>query len=147
MTKTLYIARGLPGSGKSTALMKLSSEVFEDELTYPIIVEADYYHGNPYNWKQENQHAAHTWCRETVFAHMRNGDKLLCLETQTLERKSISPTWIRRRNMDILLLLLNLLRHGARMLRTVLLRIRIAYHRKQSKEWQQTLRKTTDFPL
>jgi len=80
MVNTLYITRGLPGSGKSTAINSMMAKVLEpwedmNTTTFPPSMawcEADYYHGTPYNWKQENQSAAHLFCRLTIQAHINN---------------------------------------------------------------------------
>ena len=82
MSNTLYIARGLPGSGKTTAIQNKMAALCtfdgteEDFLAWqaPTLAwcEADYFHGYPYNWKQENQANAHLFCSLSIEAHMKN---------------------------------------------------------------------------
>lgn len=57
MEKILIIARGCPGSGKSTFAKMLADELF--------ICTADDYHMNDgkYEWKPENVQFAHTQCQ------------------------------------------------------------------------------------
>lgn len=62
---TLYIVRGLPGSGKSTFAKSLG--VF--------MVEADMFHmvDGKYNWEPKNVSAAHKWCKRQVYSAMIEG--------------------------------------------------------------------------
>lgn len=58
---TMYLIRGLPGSGKSWLAEAIAA--FTDNVE---ICEADDYHYNKYNvyeWKPENVHTSHLWCQ------------------------------------------------------------------------------------
>ena len=81
---TLYIIRGLPGSGKSTFAKTLSAAL-------PAIAwEADQYHMNNgvYDWKAENQHAAHQWCQDGVRECMMLQHKgVIVCNTSTTEKE------------------------------------------------------------
>jgi NEDD4-binding protein 2 len=65
--KTLFLVRGVPGSGKSTLVEALAA----------WDISADDYHtdadGN-YNWKPENVKKAHQWCQREVESAMQSND-------------------------------------------------------------------------
>lgn len=85
--KELYIVRGVSGAGKSTVADALS----ENSL-WPVC-EADSYHyqNGDYNWKVENQAAAHSWCKEKVRGAMSYGfDRIIVSNTNT-SLKEIQP--------------------------------------------------------
>lgn len=67
MKKTLFLIRGLPGSGKSFAAAVLS-----ENGKYPVL-SADMYfedsEGN-YNWDASKIKDAHAWCRNSVEEEM-----------------------------------------------------------------------------
>lgn len=85
--KMLYIIRGLPGSGKSTLADTLS-----DALP-ALRWEADQYHmqDGVYNWKAENQHAAHRWCQDGVEECMRCGHKNVIVSNTSTTEKEMKP--------------------------------------------------------
>ena len=66
--KTLYIVRGLPGSGKSTFATKLVGSDF-------LVCEADKYFtdadGN-YNFDATKLKDAHKWCHDSVETYMKD---------------------------------------------------------------------------
>ena len=68
MEKTLYIVRGLPGSGKSTFATKLVGDDF-------LVCEADKYFtdadGN-YNFDVTKIKDAHKWCQDRVETYMKD---------------------------------------------------------------------------
>ena len=58
--KTLFLIRGLPGSGKSSLIESL-------RITHNV--SADMYHINSegiYDWKPQNVKASHEWCKNQV---------------------------------------------------------------------------------
>lgn len=78
MSKTLYILRGLPGSGKST--WARSRHVFTTML------EADMYFVSPkgdYEFDPEKLHAAHRWCQNTARIMLNNGISVVVSNTFT----------------------------------------------------------------
>jgi len=93
MVNTLYITRGLPGSGKSSAITKhialMAVAKYGDGCPFPTFkyFEADYYHGSPYNWKQENQSAAHLYCRLSVQAAINNGIEEVYVGNTNIKQK------------------------------------------------------------
>ena len=97
MVNCLYIARGLPGSGKTTAIhnhmMFIHDEAGKDNKLYPSMAwcEADYFHGTPYNWKQENQQKAHEFCRLTTQAHINNGVNHVFVGNTNIKKKDYQP--------------------------------------------------------
>lgn len=69
MSKTLFIIRGLPGSGKSSFANHMWSSY--------VICEADKYfydrEGN-YNFDATKLYQAHMWCQEQVEIYMKDND-------------------------------------------------------------------------
>jgi predicted kinase len=80
MKNSLYLVRGLPGSGKST---------FASSLGYPVF-EADQYFIDPetneYNFDMSKIKLAHSWCKLRVEHGMEDGlDKIIVSNTFTQE--------------------------------------------------------------
>lgn len=77
----LIILRGLPGSGKSTYVKKN----FSKHKHY----EADMFHmkNGKYDWKQENQAAAHKWCLDSTKKSLENGYKVVVSNTFTTKKE------------------------------------------------------------
>ena len=75
---TLYLVRGLPGSGKSTWA--------KERFPAFIHLEADMWfidnEGN-YNFNQDNLHIAHRWCQDTTRILLRNGFNVIVSNTFT----------------------------------------------------------------
>ena len=69
MNKTLYIVRGLPGSGKSTFAKQLVSHDF-------LVCEADKYfidkETGEYNFDFTKIKDAHKFCQDTVETYMKD---------------------------------------------------------------------------
>jgi predicted kinase len=67
--KTLYIVRGLPGSGKSTFALKLVGEEF-------LVCEADKYfidkESGEYKFDGSKIKDAHKWCQDMVESYMKD---------------------------------------------------------------------------
>lgn len=86
MNKTLYLIRGLPGSGKSTFAKELASSLGAHHC------EADMYHidddTGEYLWKAENVHDAHRWCQEIAEHCMEwDHDNVVISNTFTTEKE------------------------------------------------------------
>ena len=64
MNKTLFLVRGLPGSGKSTIAERIAS----------VVVEADSFFLTPtYKYDASRISEAHQWCQDRTEAWMRDG--------------------------------------------------------------------------
>lgn len=85
--ETLYVIRGVSGSGKSTFAKKLAEAL---QICY---FEADMYHydeeGN-YNWKPSTVAASHAWCRNMVIEELGKGKSVIVANTTTTE-KELAP--------------------------------------------------------
>lgn len=71
MKNQLIIVRGTPGSGKSTLARRMLREGLVDAH-----YEADMFHIDPkgsYNFKVENSHLAHKWCKDMVKKALEKG--------------------------------------------------------------------------
>ena len=79
MINTLYLIRGLPGSGKSTYAKNLLNSI-----TSPtILLEADMYHyiNNIYNFDPSRLADAHDWCRTNTNIFLNNGHNVIVANT------------------------------------------------------------------
>lgn len=86
--KKLFILRGVSGSGKSTLAKELS-----DDGRWPVC-EADQFHyteDGVYEWKEENIHKAHQWCRDKVELHMKNEVEKIIVSNTTTSAKELKP--------------------------------------------------------
>lgn len=81
--KTLYLIRGLPGSGKSTFATELAAGLGCWRF------EADMYHmvDGVYRWKPEKVHASHQWCQQMTQAEMVTGRDVVVSNTFTTEKE------------------------------------------------------------
>lgn len=83
MKPTLYLVRGLPGSGKTSFAM-----VFSNALRR--VIEADSYfidkNGN-YNFDASKLFAAHKWCQDQVREEISAGFDCIVSNTSTTERE------------------------------------------------------------
>jgi len=66
--RTLYLIRGLPGSGKSTFARELVPDFLVCEADKFFITE------NGYEFDPSKLSEAHTWCQKTVEAYMQNSE-------------------------------------------------------------------------
>lgn len=88
MKQTLYIIRGLPGTGKSTLAKKLAKS---EKIEY---FEADMYFIDPktgeYKWNAQDIGAAHEWCFREVEDELFNGKSVIVsntfVELRTMEQ-------------------------------------------------------------
>ena len=79
---TLYLVRGLPGSGKSTFAEKLA--------IFGIHLEADMYFmkNGKYEFDASKLHRAHEWCRNNVESIMlESGENIIVSNTSTTEKE------------------------------------------------------------
>jgi len=85
--KTLYIIRGVSGSGKSTFANTLAEGL---GISY---FEADMFHydeeGN-YNWMPSTVAASHVWCQNRVIDELGKGNSVIVANTTTTE-KELAP--------------------------------------------------------
>src|ERR1700748_706717 len=88
--KICYILMGPSGSGKSTFAEKLKKEI---GTTDNIICCADDYHmvDGEYKWKQENQGAAHNYCKCMCNTLMTNGATNVIISNTNTTWKEIKP--------------------------------------------------------
>jgi len=82
--KVLYLVRGLPGSGKSTFARMISNHV----------CEADDYHllsTGEYDWKPENVHASHVWCKNRCERFMQKNKPRIVVSNTSTTDKELNP--------------------------------------------------------
>lgn len=74
--QVLKLVRGIPGSGKSTYAKKFPQYAH---------FEADMYHikDGVYDWKPENQKAAHAWCLASAEQALKEGNDVIVSNTFT----------------------------------------------------------------
>jgi predicted kinase len=78
------VLRGLPGSGKSTI-----AKAWIDAL----ICSADDYHmvGDKYEWKPENQRAAHAWCLRHFVHLLQDGAPKILVDNTNITIWEMAP--------------------------------------------------------
>jgi len=89
---TLYIIRGLPGSGKSTFACKTFPEL--------NVFEADQFFGEDYNWNGDFISDAHNWCYFSVLNDLYNGKDVVVSNTFTT-RKELERYFKIKEKLDI----------------------------------------------
>ncbi len=80
--RTMYLLRGLPGSGKSTVAKQLAAA-----FSVPYF-EADMFYINEageYQWQFEHLAAAHTWCEQAVLKQLQQGQIAIVSNTFSTE--------------------------------------------------------------
>jgi predicted kinase len=93
MMKTLYLIRGLPGSGKTT-LARMIQTYMEDHYYDSSHYEADMYHINKdgkYEWRPENVPHAHSWCKVQTEEAMIKGDDCIIISNTFTQMWEIAP--------------------------------------------------------
>jgi len=82
--KTLYIVRGLPGSGKTTFIESITQNYVEADMYHEKVVDGKLI----YDWKPENVSLAHQWCYNQVEGLMEMGEeKIAVSNTNTTEKE------------------------------------------------------------
>lgn len=84
MNKTIYIIRGLPGSGKTTLAHKISD----------VVVEADDYFTDEsgiYRFNPKELDKAHDYCRDAVENMMACGKPLIAVANTFIKRWEMGP--------------------------------------------------------
>lgn len=85
--KTLYIVRGLPGSGKTTLAESITPNYVEADMFHMKNVDGEMI----YDWKPENVRQSHQWCFEQVKGMMEMGEsKIAVCNTFTREKEFMS---------------------------------------------------------
>jgi len=82
--KTLYIVRGLPGSGKTTLAESITANYVEADMFHYRTIDGE----SVYDWKPENVRRSHEWCHEQVELFMEMGEpKVAVSNTSTREKE------------------------------------------------------------
>jgi dephospho-CoA kinase len=89
--KTLFILRGIPGSGKTTIANALS-----EGGKYPVCTADDFFMKNidgqtVYKWDRELIGAAHEWCRNKAIAAMVRGEEKIFIANTNTTEKEMKP--------------------------------------------------------
>jgi len=84
MNKTLYIVRGLPGSGKSTFAKQLTSNVFEADHYF-------YDNDGNYNFNPSEIKEAHKECQQSVGYAMESGIPKIAVSNTFTQEWEMSP--------------------------------------------------------
>lgn len=82
--QTLYLIRGLPGSGKST----VGEQMFKKGLV-SLHVEADMYFncGDYYAFDASKLYFAHEWCQDRTRLYLASGQSVAVTNTSTTEKE------------------------------------------------------------
>ena len=83
--QTLYLIRGVPGSGKST----FANQLLYQGVVYQVL-EADKYFINgegQYNFDPSKLREAHEWCQTRAKLYLLDGDSVAVANTSTTEKE------------------------------------------------------------
>lgn len=84
MEKTLYIVRGIPGSGKSTFAKSLGGIHFEADMFF--------LDGNSdYKFDMVQIKEAHQWCKNSIKSAMKLGEKKVVVSNTFTQEWEIEP--------------------------------------------------------
>ena len=87
--RILFIIRGLPGSGKTTAAEHLADR--EDFEPYVVATADDYFmFDGKYKFDATKLGAAHKWCQAKVEVAMKNGDYKVFVANTTTTKKELN---------------------------------------------------------
>lgn len=82
--KTLYLIRGVPGSGKSS----LANELWENNVVDAAIEADDFFMKNgKYEFDATKLHEAHKYCQQNTHNFLRNGYSVAVSNTSTTEKE------------------------------------------------------------
>jgi len=86
MENSLYIVRGIPGSGKSTFAKSLGGSHFESDMYFM--------QDGKYNFDPEKLKEAHNWCRHSVMDAMKLGTPKIVVSNTFTQKWEIEPYFI-----------------------------------------------------
>lgn len=84
MEKTLYIVRGIPGSGKSTFARNLGGTHFEADMFF-LDINSDY----KFDMSQIKQ--AHEWCKNSIREAMESSQKTVVVSNTFTQEWEMEP--------------------------------------------------------
>lgn len=92
--KKVFIARGLPGSGKSTRVREMSREYLEQGIS-SIVCSSDHffecYLCGAYNFDASKLRFAHQWCQEKFRNAVANGVEAIFVDNTNVTAKECRP--------------------------------------------------------
>lgn len=91
--KILFIFRGLPGSGKSSAIKELAKEIYEKNAIPVRICSADFFWDKEsvYEFKQEFLEYAHMWCQGEAYYAMFNNIPVVIIDNCNITVEDMFP--------------------------------------------------------
>lgn len=93
MDKTLYIMRGLPGSGKSTRAREICHEALNMGADGAVICSTDQYFmvGDEYHFDRNNISIAHNWNQIRVTELMESEVDVIVVDNTNTTEKEMAP--------------------------------------------------------
>jgi predicted kinase len=94
--KTLFIFRGFPGSGKSSAVEELVKELYDNKRIPLRVCSADFFwHKDSanefYDFKQEFLEYAHLWCQGEAYNAMFNNVPVVIIDNCNITVEDMLP--------------------------------------------------------
>jgi predicted kinase len=94
MLRSVMIARGAPGSGKSTRVRKMAEDCRSRGLSVSVCSSDDFFvcpGCNAYHWSKDKLHFAHTWCRQKFESALQAGTNVVIVDNTNVTIRECRP--------------------------------------------------------
>jgi NEDD4-binding protein 2 len=94
VTKTVFLARGLPGAGKSTRVRQMVKDFIERGVTVQVCSSDDFFvcpGCKGYHWDREKLGFAHSWCRQRFETALQEGFEAVFVDNTNVTLRECGP--------------------------------------------------------
>jgi tRNA uridine 5-carbamoylmethylation protein Kti12 len=94
MTRTVFVSRGLPGSGKTTRVQRMVKEFIKYGVTVQVCSSDDYYvcpSCKGYHWLADRIQHAHSWCRTKFEQALKDGFEAVFVDNTNVTVRECRP--------------------------------------------------------